>query len=252
MPDVPLLRLDWSWERGLLLELSPWLILLCLGLIVGLRPTLSWIRRRWFGRYDVVEVEIPMGNIGKVRLRPNRTDSQIAHQIWTELVTRKAAIRIDPDRDVISEVYDSWYTLFRRIRELIANIDADLVRREESTQKLVDIATRTLNDGLRPHLTRWQAEFRNWLKHHDEDLRNATPQEVQRTFPHYRDLVSDMQRVNEDLIRYASELKKIAHGCASKCRRRPTYPLCQRSRWISHASACSAEGPNPPPPAARS
>jgi hypothetical protein len=212
MDEWPLVTLAWSKTHGLVFRASLAFLIAAGLLVIALPYGWRWLRRRWLGRYDVVEVEIPLGHVGKVKLRPNRTDSQIAHQIWTELVTRKAAIRIDPDRDVITEVYDSWYTLFKRIRELIASVDADLVRREESTQKLVDIATRTLNDGLRPHLTRWQAEFRNWLKHHDDELKKSSPQAVQKMFPHYQELVNDMLRVNDDLIKYSIELKKIAHG----------------------------------------
>ena len=94
---------------------------------------------------------------GRVELRPNIEDGQVAHRIWVELVTRKAALPIDPDLDVIVEVYDSWYALFGRVRQLIGDIPSRLVRKEESTRKLIKIATDTLNLGLRPHLTQWQA-----------------------------------------------------------------------------------------------
>jgi hypothetical protein len=77
-------------------------------------------------------------------------------------VTRKAAQPIDIENDVILEIYDSWYALFGRIRQLISDIPGHMLRTEKSTQELVRIATQTLNDGLRPHLTRWQARFRHW------------------------------------------------------------------------------------------
>jgi len=102
--------------------------------------------------------------------------------------------------------------MFGRVRQLISDIPGQLLRKEESTQKLVRIATQTLNDGLRPHLTQWQARFRNWYAQHAEDLKTKTPQEVQRAFPQYSLLIDDMKKVNAQLIQYARELEKIIHG----------------------------------------
>jgi len=164
------------------------------------------------GRLKPIKTSISLGNIGSFEIQPNYHDIQVAHQIWAELVTRKAAIPIDPEHDVIEEVYNSWYVLFTKIRELISEIPADLIRHEKSTKQLVEIATGSLNNGLRPHLTKWQAKYRNWYKHQDENLRTQTPQEVQKLYPHYEELVAEMLAVNELLIQYAKELKKIAEG----------------------------------------
>ena len=68
-----------------------------------------WLKRK---RFKATRLNIKLGGVGKVELTPNTQDLNIAHQIWTELVTRKAAIPIDPEHDVIHEVYDSLYHLF--------------------------------------------------------------------------------------------------------------------------------------------
>ena len=214
MVEWPLVHLAWTNE-GLVLKVSPWLVgaAVVLGIVIPL--AVRWARgywTRWFTKYDVVEADISLGHIGHVRLQPNNQDIQIAHKIWTELVTRKAAIPIDPEQDVITEVYDSWYVLFGRVRDLIAGIPADLIRRDESTKQLVRVAAQTLNEGLRPHLTRWQAEFRNWMKQHESELKEKSPQQVQKAFPQYQALISDLRQVNEGLIGYAAALERIARG----------------------------------------
>jgi hypothetical protein len=56
-------------------------------------------------------------------------------------MTRKAAQPIDIEHDVIVEIYDSWYALFGRIRQLISDIPGHMLRKEKSTQELVRIAT---------------------------------------------------------------------------------------------------------------
>ncbi len=212
MAEWPLIHLAWT-DEGIVLKVSPWLIGAAIVLAVVVPLAVRWARGSWLStKYDVVEVDIPLGHIGRITLRPNVQDIQIAHKIWTELVTRKAALPIDPEQDVITEVYDSWYVLFGRVRDLIAGIPADLIRRDESTKQLVRVATQTLNEGLRPHLTRWQAEFRNWMKQHESELKEKSPQQVQKAFPQYQALISELRQVNEGLIGYAAALERIARG----------------------------------------
>lgn len=157
----------------------------------------------------MVKLNINLGNIGSIELTPNTKDLQIAHRIWTELVTRKAAIPVDPNDDVIVEIYDSWYALFKKVRELIADLPADIIRREKSTREIVRISTATLNEGLRPHLTKWQARFRYWYEDVRQNQPGKSPQEIQREFPEFNELVQDMRLINSQLIEYASELKKL-------------------------------------------
>lgn len=161
---------------------------------------------------EVVEMNIPLGNVGVVKLKPNYEDIQMAHKLWTQLVTRKAAIPIDPELDVIVEIYDSWYAMFNVTRTLISEIPANRIRDNDNTRKLVNIATTTLNDGLRPHLTTWQAKFRNWYKHQEAKLATQSPQEVQKEFDGYDELVADMLLINGQLREYAAQLLKFTGG----------------------------------------
>lgn len=188
-------------------ELSIWVIvaLLLILLIVFYRFY------KYTKKYRLVKVRIKLGGVGNAEFAPNEEDIQIAHQLWTELTTRKTAIEIIPDQDVIVEVYDSWYELFKKTRELIAAIPAHSVQ-VESTKELIRISTETLNKGLRPHLTKWQAKYRNWYKHQEENLKEMSPQELQRKYPEYDELMEDMKRVNIELIEYANQLKKIVQA----------------------------------------
>jgi hypothetical protein len=208
MADTNLLRLYLTAESALGIELSPWL--LGLGVLAAVAAIWRWWARR--PSLDVVRISLDLGGIGSIELKPSVEDLQVAHRIWTELVTRKAAIPIDPDHDVIHEVYDSWYALFGKLRALVGDIPASQQRRNESTRELVRIAVAVLNDGLRPHLTRWQARYRNWYAQQAELLTSAAPQDVQRLFPEYDSLIADMRSVNAQLIQYAGQLQKVVKG----------------------------------------
>src|SRR5271169_136580 len=208
-PD--LLRLHIEGRSALVLEVSIWLLAAVLILLLALR-FFVWNYKGLFHKYELVKLNVQLGNVGSVELRPNNEDVQIAHRIWTELVTRKAAQPIDIEHDVITEIYDSWYALFGRIRQLISDIPGHMLREQKSTQELVKIATQTLNNGLRPHLTRWQARFRHWYATCPDATKAKCPQDCQRNFPDYDVLIEDMKRVNGQLIQYAGELEKIIHG----------------------------------------
>ena len=183
------------------------MIYIVAGVILALLALVCWWSKR--KKFEIKEINIKLGGIGKVKIKPDYHDIRIAHQIWTELVTRKAAIPIDPDHDVIHEIYDSWYKLFGRVRLLIADIPAERIANYDSTKELVHIAVETLNRGLRPHLTKWQAQYRHWHDLERKKNHEMSPQELQKTYPKYDELIKDVTKVNSLLIEYAEELKNL-------------------------------------------
>ena len=58
---------------------------------------------------DIDEVELGIGN-QKLKIKPNYQTKQVAYKLWVELNTRKLGLPIDENNDVISEIYDSWYS----------------------------------------------------------------------------------------------------------------------------------------------
>ena len=73
---------------------------------------------------------------------------------------------------------------------------------------------RVLNQGLRPHLTRWQARFRRWYDTAitTESNRGKSPQESQKQFPEYAALVGDLTALQTNVVRYATVLREISQG----------------------------------------
>jgi hypothetical protein len=196
---------------GLAINVGPvFLALLVLGAAGWI--VYHYFRRRRLPSWSVVEAQVQLGGIGAVKIRPSYDDIQVAHKAWVELVTRKAALPFDKDHDVISEVYDSWYALFQEMRSLTKTIPAERVRGSKDTQELVRLLVDALNRGLRPHLTQWQARFRHWYEDALKKSTEKSPQEIQRDFPQYQELVDDLIKVNEQLVEYAEVIRRIAHG----------------------------------------
>jgi len=163
--------------------------------------------------YEIDEAVIGIGG-QKVKIKPNYQDMQVAYKLWVELSTRKIGLEIDPENDVINEIYDSWYEFFKLTRELIKDIPIFRIRKDKSTKELVRIAIEVLNEGIRPHLTKWQARFRKWYSREleKEENRNLSPQDIQKKYPEYETLTKEMKEVNRRLVEYRKVLRQLAVG----------------------------------------
>ena len=153
---------------------------------------------------DVDEISLGIGD-SNIKLKYNKKDQEIAYKLWVELNTRKIGLVFDPKYDVIDEVYNSWYAFFTIARELLKEIPA--TKLPYSTE-LITLTTKVLNDGLRPHLTTWQAKYRKWYGLQKEDTRS--PQEIQKDFSGYDALVSDLLQTNNRMIEYKKLMYRIA------------------------------------------
>lgn len=185
--------------------------ILALTVLAVVLPFTPPVRRR-INRWRADEMDVAFGGI-KVHVKRTNEVIRIAHAAWTEVVTRKAAIPYEPAHDLIVEIYDSWYALFTELRALTRSIPAEQLRRSQDARALVNLLEAVLNQGLRPHLTKYQARFRRWFDHHTTEYDTEREvQEIQRAFPEYDDLVEDMSQVNAKMVAFAADLKLLAHG----------------------------------------
>lgn len=197
---------DWN----LSLHISP-IPLIIIAVIAGI---IFWVVRA-YATHRLIDWQLDGAELGlgdqKFSFKPNNIDRQIAYSIWVELSTRKVGLPIDAENDVISEVYDSWYAFFSVTREMIKDIPVSKVR-GASTSKIIDLSVEVLNEGLRPHLTKWQARFRHWYEHQMDNKSDVDPQELQKKFPAYDELVADLMEVNGHLIVYRFKMNELVRG----------------------------------------
>jgi len=209
-----------NWREVFSVEISGWGLDVRVGpiaialLALAAAATALWLMRsNIFRRHlDVVKIDVPAWGIPRFEIRPNDDVIQIAHCAWVELATRKAGLEFDAENDVIVDVYSSWYELFREMRRLASGCPAGRLAKDVDTQRLIQLIVDVLNEGLRPHLTTWQARLRRWYANAlaDSSNRDMSPQEIQRKFPDYDPLLADLKRVNEGLIQYKDELQLLA------------------------------------------
>lgn len=203
------LRIALDKDFGLTVHVST---VALIGLVVVVALILAarhYFLRRRMPSFEIEEAEFGLGD-QKITLRANDLDRTVAYRIWVELSTRKIGLRISLEDDVIDEIYDSWYEFFSVTRELVKDVPVIKVR-NDSTRKIIRLSIEVLNEGLRPHLTKWQARFRRWYAFQlDKDKEAALhPQEIQKQFPSYDELVTDMLAINARLIAYRAKMYEL-------------------------------------------
>jgi hypothetical protein len=211
---TPLIELGWNSTDWLFsLTLSAWVVAAIVVFSIALLIWRFVVGGFAFGNFEIDQADIGIGD-QKFSFKPNMTDKQVAYAIWVELSTRKIGLPIDFENDVIAEIYDSWHGFFTVTRELVKGIPVQKVGRD-STQKIIGLSIDVLNTGLRPHLTRWQARFRHWyereLRRYDEgDGKEVLdPQLIQERFPKFDELKTDMEQVNQSLIKYRQQMRRL-------------------------------------------
>lgn len=164
-----------------------------------------------------VQLSVPLGGLGSISIKADYSTLQIAYTAWVELITRKAGLLIDEDNDVIADIYSSWYQLFTKMRELIKTVPGPHLQKE-NTKKLIQLLIGTLNSGLRPHLTKWQAKFNMWYKNEltKDENKDKTPQQIQRGYPEYNELMKDLVLINAQMVDYTNQLHKLVKLEAKK------------------------------------
>ena len=188
------------------------ILIIAIILILNLPPVKNWLNQFEFINKNYMEISgADIGvNALNIKFKPNHKDKEIAYNIWIELSTRKLGIPIDKENDVIKEVYDSWYEFYKITRNSIKEFPVSKLTNKNSN-KIIDMTIGVLNGELRTHLTKWQAKYRRWYEFELNKNENSekSPQEIQKNFPEYEELIKDLKKVNEYLINYKNILYEI-------------------------------------------
>lgn len=203
-----------EWTFSLVINL--WLLLLGIALFFLVRFIVRYFKKSGKVHQEIVPIKLKYkmgGSEIEYSINRNFQNIEIAHRIYIELITRKAAIPIDKN-DVIVEVYNSWYTLFQTTREELKKLSGEMLLDNQVSKDLIKLLSDILNIGLRPHLTEHQAKFRKWYNSALtlEENKNKTPQQIQSEYTDYENLFESMKTVNQLLIEHSKRLNEIIYG----------------------------------------
>ena len=110
--------------------------------------------------------------------------------------------------------------MFDTTRDLLLNLPPRTFQKPDGISALL---LRVLNNGLRPHLTRWQSDFRTWVENarKEDEFMGMSPVELQQRYPRYSNLVEDLKVTNTELSKLADELYLIARGKSPRTLKQP-------------------------------
>jgi len=191
-----------------------------------------------------VSIGLPFG-LGSATFDLTSKDRVAAWKLHVQLVTRKAALPLDQKDDVIADVLASLFELFQVARDLLLELPPT---NSNDQQGVAGLIVRVLNMGIRPTLTRWQADYRRWWEAALQLPANAgrTPQEIQRDYSRYGELVADLGRMNIELSKFSDRLALVASGASP---RRAMAAAAPRAPEPTSPDVSSSEevDENPPP-----
>lgn len=206
--DLFSLKLLWS---GISLHVGWLLVVVVIVMAVAIPFIRKGLRKK---RWAAEKVKLAFPNLFEMEIYPDHETARIAYQAWVEITTRKAGLLFDPEHDVVTEVYNSWYQLFQILRDLAKTVRVQHLKECEDTQKLVTMLVKVMNEGLRPHLTKWHARYRRWWNTALEKTENAdkSPQEIQKEYPQFSELLGELKAVNASFVDFAKTLRQLADG----------------------------------------
>lgn len=204
-----------------------------------------WIVFRRRTGVKSVSVGLPFG-LGSATFDLTPKDRIAAWKLHVQLVTRKAALPFDPKEDVIADVMASLHELFQVTRDLLLEMSPT---NSADRNGVAGLIVRVLNMGIRPTLTRWHADYRRWWDSAVQLPGNASrsPQDIQRNYPRYAELVTDIGRMNIELSKFSDELALIAAG--SSPQKITKWAIVPRAPELAPPGSISNEksDENPPP-----
>ena len=168
--------------------------------------------------FDIDECELGLTG-GTIHLKCNKIHQQIAFRIWVDINTRVLATKINLDVDNIRVVNDSYYKCFTDTRELLKEIPVNKIN---SDGELVNLIVRFLNEVMRPYLTKWGVRYNEWYDNiiEKDKLKGNNPVDIQKSYPYYEELSSDLLSINEKVIKYSDKLHEIAFSDIKKTNKR--------------------------------
>ena len=115
------------------------------------------------------KISFPLLFNAQYNIELEKTDIEVAWNIFCELQTRVGIIDFNEEEDIISICFESWYSLFKVIREQLKELKVPIKKSKSKESKNLDqILLSLLNDHMRPFLRKWHFNFKSyWEKNYE-------------------------------------------------------------------------------------
>jgi len=150
MSEINIIDFKFNLSEGTFsLILNVWILLIGIVLYFLIRYLIKRFIKSSKVHNEIVPVKLTYkigGAEVEYAINRNYQNIEIAHKIYIELITRKAALPIEHN-DVIVEVYNSWYSLFQITREELKKLSGEMLLENNESKDLIKLLTDILKVG---------------------------------------------------------------------------------------------------------
>lgn len=135
----------------------------------------------------------------------DEAQQQAAWELYVELVTRIATVRLGPEEGLIREAFTSLHQLFPTTRDVLRRAGPGAAKADKKGALTIGaIAVSVLNHGIRPLLARWHPELADWEA---QKAPGISPVAHERAWARADDVRGELERVQSSLQQYAGILE---------------------------------------------
>ncbi|MFI6482786.1 hypothetical protein ACIBH1_32990 [Nonomuraea sp. NPDC050663] len=173
-------------------------VFLVTGALAGVASVLAV---QLYGRAaTLTEVKITVPQFSELTFAVNDESRKVAWGLFVETVTRVSTQRLDEDEGLLREAMNSLYSLFAITREALKA--ARPSPKVPGSQTVEYFAIMMLNQQLRPFLSVWHPQLRDFERDHPDLPESA--------WEHNAECRAELTRVQEGIRRYAEGFARLA------------------------------------------
>ncbi len=144
--------------------------------------------------------------INNVTLKADYKVFELIYKICVEMENRTITKQINEDFDSIEDIYNSRHNFFCFVRE---NIKEFPIEEYSKYKETISYINSMLNDVLRPHLTKYQKNFRWRLENNKPLYKNLSAIEIEKLYPFHAQIIAELKSTNEKLNEYKKTFNSL-------------------------------------------
>jgi hypothetical protein len=164
----------------------------------------------FMSRPTSVRVEIGVPYIGKIEgtWEPDESEQRAAWELYVELITRVAVVKLQPETGLLRESLSSIHSLFGITRALLRGYGPGVARPKGQTALSFGyLAVIILNVVLRPVLAKWHPLL---LDYESTKPVSVSAVEHERRWMYFGELRQTLEQTHSVLLEYANVLAEVA------------------------------------------
>ncbi len=162
-------------------------------------------------KLDSIEVNISIPLFGSIKGKwtPKDDERKAAWELYVELITRISVVHLEKEEGYLREALNSLYSIFTTTRNILRKYGPKVAQQKDSSElSFGKIAILVLNYQLRPLLSKWHTELKDYEDKKDPSIPSA---QYEAEWELNKEMRSELEITQSVLLEYADILGKVAN-----------------------------------------